>query len=49
MHLPLKTESEEFFWDDQMARGGKGEPCNGMRNLGARGNLHAFTSSSSCR
>jgi predicted RNA-binding protein with PUA-like domain len=45
----LKTEPEEFSWDDQVARGAKGEPWTGVRNYRARSNLkkmkkgeHAF-------
>ena len=32
----LKTEPEEFSWDDQVARGKKGEPWSGVRNFTAR-------------
>ena len=35
----LKTEPEEFSWDDQLARGAKGEPWSGVRNFRARSNL----------
>jgi predicted RNA-binding protein with PUA-like domain len=35
----LKTEPEEFSWDDQVKRGGKGEAWTGVRNFRARGNL----------
>ncbi len=35
----LKTEPEEFSWDDQVTRGAKGEPWTGVRNFIARGNL----------
>jgi predicted RNA-binding protein with PUA-like domain len=35
----LKTEPEEFSWDDQVKRGGKGEPWSGVRNFIARRNL----------
>jgi hypothetical protein len=49
MHVLLKTTSEEFSWDHQVARGGEGALLNGVRNLGARGNLNAFTCSSSRR
>src|ERR1700730_3733888 len=45
----LKTEPEEFSWDDQVKRGAKGEPWTGVRNFTARGNMkemkrgdHAF-------
>ncbi|MCC6775928.1 MAG: EVE domain-containing protein [Hyphomicrobiales bacterium] len=32
----LKTEPEEFSWDDQVKRGVKGEPWTGVRNFTAR-------------
>jgi len=32
----LKTEPEEFSWDDQVKRGDKGEPWSGVRNFTAR-------------
>jgi len=32
----LKTEPEEFSWDDQVKRGTKGEPWSGVRNFTAR-------------
>ena len=35
----LKTEPEEFSWDDQVARGAEGEPWTGVRNHIARRNL----------
>jgi hypothetical protein len=35
----LKTEPEEFSWDDQVERGAKGEPWTGVRNHIARRNL----------
>jgi predicted RNA-binding protein with PUA-like domain len=45
----LKTEPEEFSWDDQVKRGAKGEPWTGVRNFTARGYMkemkkgeHAF-------
>ena len=38
----LKTEPEEFSWDDQVARGAKGEPWTGVRNFIARKNLQAM-------
>ena len=45
----LKTEPEEFSWDDQVKRGAKGEVWSGVRNFTARENLktmkkgdHAF-------
>lgn len=38
----LKTEPEEFSWDDQVKRGQKGEAWTGVRNFKARGNLKAM-------
>jgi predicted RNA-binding protein with PUA-like domain len=38
----LKTEPETFSWDDQVARGAKGEPWTGVRNYRARGHLKAM-------
>jgi predicted RNA-binding protein with PUA-like domain len=38
----LKTEPEEFSWDDQVARGAKGEPWTGVRNFTARDKLNAI-------
>ena len=35
----LKTEPEEFSWDNQVARGAKGEPWGGVRNFIARKHL----------
>ncbi len=35
----LKTEPETFSWDDQLKRGGKGEPWTGVRNFTARAHL----------
>jgi predicted RNA-binding protein with PUA-like domain len=35
----LKTEPEEFSWDDQVKRGAKGEAWTGVRNFTARGNM----------
>jgi predicted RNA-binding protein with PUA-like domain len=35
----LKTEPEEFSWDDQIERGKKGEPWSGVRNFTARRHL----------
>ena len=32
----VKTEPEEFSWDDQVKRGAKGEPWSGVRNFTAR-------------
>ena len=38
----MKTEPEEFSWDDQVKRGAKGEPWSGVRNFIARKNLKAM-------
>jgi predicted RNA-binding protein with PUA-like domain len=35
----LKTEPEEFSWNDQVARGKNGEPWSGVRNFIARKHL----------
>jgi predicted RNA-binding protein with PUA-like domain len=35
----LKTEPEEFSWDDQVKRNAKGEAWSGVRNFTARNNL----------
>jgi predicted RNA-binding protein with PUA-like domain len=35
----LKTEPEEYSWDEQVKRGAKGEAWTGVRNFTARGNL----------
>jgi predicted RNA-binding protein with PUA-like domain len=35
----MKTEPEEFSWDDQVKRGAKGEPWSGVRNFIARRHL----------
>jgi predicted RNA-binding protein with PUA-like domain len=35
----LKTEPEEFSWDDLTRKGAKGEPWTGVRNFQARSNL----------
>ena len=35
----LKTEPEEFSWNDQLKRGAKGETWSGVRNFTARKNL----------
>jgi predicted RNA-binding protein with PUA-like domain len=35
-HWLLKTEPEEFSWDDQVKRGSKGEIWSGVRNFTAR-------------
>jgi predicted RNA-binding protein with PUA-like domain len=38
----LKTEPEEFSWDDLVKRGKKGEAWTGVRNFTARANLKAM-------
>ena len=38
----MKTEPEEFSWDDQVKRGQKGEPWTGVRNFAARKHLQAM-------
>ena len=38
----MKTEPEEFSWDDQVKRGAKGESWTGVRNFTARQNLVAM-------
>jgi predicted RNA-binding protein with PUA-like domain len=38
----MKTEPEEFSWDDQVKRGQKGEPWTGVRNFAARKHLKAM-------
>lgn len=38
----MKTEPEEFSWDDQIKRGKKGEPWSGVRNFAARKHLQAM-------
>jgi predicted RNA-binding protein with PUA-like domain len=35
----MKTEAEEFSWDDLVKRGAKGEPWTGVRNFTARRHL----------
>jgi predicted RNA-binding protein with PUA-like domain len=35
----MKTEPEEFSWDDQLKRGAKGEVWSGVRNFTARRHL----------
>jgi predicted RNA-binding protein with PUA-like domain len=35
----MKSEAETFSWDDQVKRGGKGEPWSGVRNHQAKLNL----------
>ncbi len=35
----MKTEPEEFSWDDQVKSGKKGEPWSGVHNFTARKNL----------
>lgn len=41
-HWLLKTEPEEFSWDDQVKRGAKGESWTGVRNFAARRHLQAM-------
>jgi predicted RNA-binding protein with PUA-like domain len=41
-HWLMKTEPEEFSWDDQVKRGAKGEPWSGVRNFTARRHLKAM-------
>ena len=41
-HWLLKTEPDEFSWDDQVARGAKGEPWTGVRNFVARRHLKSM-------
>lgn len=38
----MKTEPDEFSWDDQVKRGAKGEPWTGVRNFAARKHLQAM-------
>jgi predicted RNA-binding protein with PUA-like domain len=38
-HWLLKTEPEEFSWDNQVKRGAKGETWSGVRNFTARRHL----------
>src|SRR6185437_95292 len=38
----MKTEPEEFSWDDQVKRGAKGEPWSGVRNFAARKHLQTM-------
>ncbi len=38
----LKTEPDTFSWDDQVARGGRGEPWTGVRNHAAKRNLQSM-------
>ena len=35
----MKTEPDEFSWDDLVKRGAKGEPWTGVRNFTARGHM----------
>ena len=35
----LKTEPDEYSWDDQVKRGSKGEAWTGVRNFTARRHL----------
>src|SRR5262245_51296448 len=47
-HWLLKTEPEEFSWDDQIKRGPKGEPWTGVRNFTARGYMKAMKKGDRC-
>jgi predicted RNA-binding protein with PUA-like domain len=38
-HWLMKTEPEEFSWDDLVKKGAKGEAWTGVRNFIARGHL----------
>ena len=38
----LKTEPEDYSWDDQVKKGAKGEVWTGVRNFTARTNLKAM-------
>jgi len=38
----FKSEPDAFSWDDQKARGRKGEPWTGVRNYQARNNMRAM-------
>jgi predicted RNA-binding protein with PUA-like domain len=38
----MKTEPEEFSWDDQVKRGAKGEAWSGVRNFTARRHLKSM-------
>lgn len=38
----MKTEPSTFSWDDQVKRGAKGEPWNGVRNHTAKQNMMAI-------
>jgi predicted RNA-binding protein with PUA-like domain len=39
----MKTEPEEFSWDDCVKRGAKGEPWTGVRNFTARRHMKEMT------
>lgn len=41
-HWLLKTEAETWSWEQQVARGAKGEQWNGVRNFQARNNMRAM-------
>ena len=47
-HWLLKSEPETFSWDDQKARGPKGEPWSGVRNHQAKLNLMAMKKGEQC-
>ena len=41
-HWLFKSEAETWSWDQQVARGAKGEPWSGVRNYGARLHMRAM-------
>jgi len=41
-HWLFKSEAETWSWDQQIARGAKGEPWSGVRNYGARLHMRAM-------
>jgi predicted RNA-binding protein with PUA-like domain len=41
-HWLFKSEAETWSWDQQVARGAKGEPWSGVRNYGARQHMRAM-------
>ena len=47
-HWLLKSEPETFSWDDQKARGAKGEPWSGVRNHQAKLNMMAMKKGEQC-
>jgi len=44
----LKSEPDSFSWEQQKARGKKGEPWEGVRNFLARGNMKAMRLGDRC-